>query len=184
VIVVGRAVLGGLATSLLLGMVPSLAETPGAANSPLESRTSGLAAQPIAEVVDGSRLLAASFVVVDSFAGHRVGVVAQGWGMQYRDPSVDLWQGMGTLGIRAWPYRSLWVQGGLGAASGGMSNDGPMPLDPTAIQLTPAAMVGFGFELGYDEDISIDLSAHAGSALGTDLRHVCHASLGLTISWR
>jgi hypothetical protein len=114
--------------------------------------------------------------------GH-VGVVATGWGMAFRDQRVDVSQGIGALGVRAWVLPSVWLQWGVGAAHAGVSSDA-RELDLGYASLLPAAMAGIGVELGVFEDLDVALSVHGGSALDRDgAPSVYHVSFGLDVHY-
>jgi hypothetical protein len=113
--------------------------------------------------------------------GH-VGVVATGWGMAFRDQRVDVSQGIGALGLRAWILPSLWVQWGVGAAHAGVSSDA-RELDLGYGSLLPAAMGGIGLDLGLFEDLDVALSLHGGSALDEGKPSVYHVSLGFDVRY-
>jgi hypothetical protein len=77
--------------------------------------------------------------------------------------------------VRRWVTPFVWVQGGAGAAAAEVGGD---PID-----VAPAAMFGFGFELAANQHAVLDVPCHAGTDVVDDDARVYHMSLGLELRW-
>lgn len=187
--IIHRAWIGGLATSLVLGLLPSSAEpthtralvAPPVAPSELFGGEPGCPAG--AEACVGASRVFAGSVVLDAALPGPLALVGEGWGMSYRDARVDISQGIAALGVRGYLARVLWLQAGVGAANGVVSPEADHLAPAMESGIVPAAMFGMGLELDLTESIGLDVSMHAGSAVDDGQMRVFHASFGVGLRW-
>lgn len=188
--IVHRAWIGGLATSLLLGIMPGGAEPirEERAYSSMTARATppelfaGEPGCPPGEKCDrASRMFAGSLVLDAGLPGSLV-LVGEGWGMSYRDAGVDISQGIAAIGVRSYLANVVWLQAGIGGANGVASSEADS-LSELASDIVPAAMFGAGFEVDLADTLELDVSMHTGSALSDGQMRVYHASFGIGLRW-
>jgi hypothetical protein len=113
----------------------------------------------------------------------RLALVGDLWGMAHSDDRVTISQVLITAGLRYWPLRPLWLQGGVGIARSALDWDSSVVNVQTKSDVVPGLMAGVGVELVSTRSFAVDIALRAGTGFYEHDMRVYNLALGVGVDF-